>query len=75
MCASSEPRTTSWSPAGEEPFAANALSMAGRLVYPSDFPGTQAGLERLGFEVVTVDSDELRKAESATTCMSLIFEA
>jgi len=61
--------------ARDEPFAANALSMAGRLVYPSDFPGTQAALERLGFEVVTVDSDELRKAESATTCMSLIFEA
>jgi len=61
--------------APDEPFAANALSVAGALVYPSDFPATQAALQRLGFDVIPLDNRELRKAESAMTCMSLIFEA
>jgi dimethylargininase len=61
--------------APEEPFAANALAIAGRLVYASDFPKTRATLERRGFEVITLDTAELRKAESAMTCMSLVFEA
>jgi dimethylargininase len=61
--------------APEEPFAANALAIAGRLVYASDFPKTRATLERRGFEVTTLDTAELRKAESAMTCMSLVFEA
>jgi dimethylargininase len=60
--------------APDEPFAANALSVAGALVYPADFPATQAALERFGFEVIPLDNRELRKAESAMTCMSLIFE-
>ena len=59
----------------DEPFAANALSVAGALVYPADFPATQAALERFGFEVIPLDNRELRKAESAMTCMSLIFDA
>jgi dimethylargininase len=59
----------------DEPFAANALSVGGTLVYSSDFPQTQARLERLGFAIVTLETSELRKAESAMTCMSLIFEA
>ncbi len=61
--------------APEEPFAANALAVAERLVYPGDFPKTRAALERRGFEVITLDTAELRKAESAMTCMSLVFEA
>ncbi len=61
--------------APDEPFAANALSVAGVLVYPADFPATRAALERFGFEVIPLDNRELRKAESGMTCMSLIFEA
>lgn len=60
--------------AQHEPFAANALPVAGKLFYASDFPETQATLERRGFEVITLDTAELRKAESAMTCMSLVFE-
>jgi dimethylargininase len=60
--------------AADEPFAANAVEVAGRLLYASDFPRTRAALEQRGFEVIPVDTAELRKAESAMTCMSIIFE-
>jgi dimethylargininase len=61
--------------APDEPFAANALAVAGKLLCASDFPKTRTVLERRGFEVTTVDTAELRKAESAMTCMSLVFES
>lgn len=60
--------------APEEEFAANALEVAGKLVYASDFARTQARLEKAGFQVLPLDTAELRKAESAMTCMSIIFE-
>jgi dimethylargininase len=58
-----------------EPFGANAVAVGGKLVYASGFPATRARLERRGFEVRTVETSELRKAESAMTCLSLVFEA
>ncbi len=61
--------------APEEPFGANAVAVCGKLLYATGFPKTQERLERRGFEVITVETSELRKAESAMTCMSLVFEA
>lgn len=61
--------------APEEPFGANAVAVCGKLLYATGFPKTQERLERQGFEVITVETSELRKAESAMTCMSLVFEA
>ena len=61
--------------ASEEPFGANARAVGGRLLYATGFPKTLERLERRGFEVITVETSELRKAESAMTCMSLVFEA
>jgi len=58
-----------------EPFAANAVSVGGALIYPLGFEGTQARLDRAGLEVVTVDTTELQKAEGGVTCCSLIFES
>jgi dimethylargininase len=58
-----------------EPFGANARAVGGTLLYAAGFPATQARLERRGFEVLTVETSELRKAESAMTCLSLVFEA
>jgi len=58
-----------------EPFGANAVAVGGKLLYAAGFPATQARLERRGFEVLTVEISELRKAESAMTCLSLVFEA
>ncbi|HYW11664.1 MAG TPA: arginine deiminase family protein [Longimicrobium sp.] len=59
----------------DEPFAANALRVGDRIVYPTDFPRTRERLEAAGMDVVTVPADELAKAEGAVTCCSLVFRA
>jgi dimethylargininase len=58
-----------------EPFAANALLVGDRLVYPSAYPLTQARLEAGGIQLILVDASELAKAEGGVTCCSLIFES
>lgn len=55
-----------------EPFAANALRLGSKVIYPEAFPRTAARLRALGIELVTVDVSELAKAEGAVTCCSLI---
>lgn len=57
-----------------EPYAANALWVAGTVIYPASFPRTQARLEGAGVRVVLVQADELAKAEGALTCCSLLFD-
>jgi len=57
-----------------EPYAANAVLVDDTIIYPSSFPRTQALLRQAGVELVTVDADELAKAEGAVTCCSLIFD-
>lgn len=59
----------------DEPFAANVLPVAGRIIFPEAFPRTRARLEALGLDLVTVPADELAKAEGAVTCCSLVFRA
>ena len=56
-----------------EPSAANALQLADRIIFPSAFPRTARRIEARGLRVVTVDADELAKAEGAVTCCSLII--
>jgi len=58
-----------------EPSAANALRLADRIIFPSAFPRTARRIEARGLRVVTVDADELAKAEGAVTCCSLIIGA
>lgn len=58
---------------GEEPYAANALRIGERVIYPAAFPRTRARLEALGIGIVPVPADELAKAEGAVTCCSLVF--
>jgi dimethylargininase len=56
-----------------EPYAANALRIAGTVVYPVQFPLTRDRLVERGLDVVSLDCSELAKAEGAVTCCSLIF--
>lgn len=58
-----------------EPYAANAVLVDGKLIYPSAFPKTKRKLEAAGIQILTVAAGELAKAEGAVTCCSLIFEA
>jgi dimethylargininase len=61
----------------DEPLAANALLIDRALIYPSAFPKTLARIDRAlggtGIEVVTIDADELAKAEGGVTCCSLVI--
>jgi dimethylargininase len=59
----------------DEEHAANVLRIGDTLVMPDNFPRTRKRLEDAGFAVVAVDVSELQKAEGATTCCSLVFEA
>jgi len=58
--------------ASGEPFGANVLSVAGRVISAASCPRTRARLETCGVEVTPVDLAELAKAEGAVTCCSLI---
>jgi dimethylargininase len=57
-----------------EPFAANALRLADRVILPAAFPRTAARLRARGLRVETVDVSELAKAEGAVTCCSVLVE-
>jgi dimethylargininase len=57
-----------------EPHAANALALAGTVIFPASFPRTRDRIEALGFHVTSIDISELQKAESGLTCSSLLFE-
>jgi dimethylargininase len=58
-----------------EPYAANALLIDQTIIYPTAFPKTQKRLEDAGIRMLTVDADELAKAEGAVTCCSLIIRS
>jgi dimethylargininase len=60
--------------APEEPHAANALAVSGKVIFPTSFPRTRARLEARGFQVEPLDISELQKAEAGLTCSSLLFE-
>ena len=57
-----------------EPHAANALALAGAIIFPASFPRTRARIEARGFHITSLDISELQKAESGLTCSSLLFE-
>jgi dimethylargininase len=57
-----------------EPFAANALLIGDALIFPAAFPKTRERLGRLTPRIVTVEADELAKAEGGVTCCSLIVQ-
>lgn len=59
----------------DEEHAANALRIGSSIVHPACFPRTRQRLEDAGIAVVAVDLSELQKAEGATTCCSLVFDA
>ena len=56
-----------------EPHAANCLPVGDSIIFPTAFPKTQARLEERGYKIVSVEVDELAKAEGAVTCCSLIL--
>ena len=55
-----------------EPWAANALRLRDRVIFPTAFPRTADRVRARGIRVHVLDATELAKAEGAVTCCSLI---
>ena len=58
-----------------EALGGNVLLAGETLLTTADSPRTADALAARGFEVVSLDISEMRKADAALTCMSLIGEA
>jgi dimethylargininase len=59
----------------EEPYGANVLRLADRVIHAAAFPRTRDRLEHRGVRVQSVDMSELAKAEGAVTCCSILIPA
>ena len=57
-----------------EAYGANVLRAGATLLAAADSPRTAESLAARGFSVVTLDISEMRKADAALTCMSLIAD-
>jgi len=58
-----------------EPFAANALALNGRVIYPEEHVRTADALRARGCDLALVPNRELAKLEGGVTCCSLIVPA
>ncbi len=56
-----------------EAYAANTLLVNEHLLTPAGFPGTRKQLEVLGFEIIELETSEVRKMDGGLTCMSIRF--
>ena len=55
-----------------EAYAANCVAYEGRALVSAGFPATCAILERAGIDVVLLETSEIRKADGALTCLSIL---
>ena len=56
-----------------ESYAANTLFVNDHLLVPRGYPDTRKKLETLGFNIIELDTSEVRKMDGGLTCMSLRF--
>jgi dimethylargininase len=56
-----------------EPSGGDVLCLGQVVVLPSDAPRTAAALRQLGFNVESLEIDELQKLEAGLTCMSVLL--
>ncbi len=57
----------------DESYAANCVRINDRLLIARGFPILEAALEKLRYEVVTLEMSEFRKMDGGLTCLSLRF--
>ena len=57
----------------EEEYAGNTLWINDTLITPDGYPDTLSKLERLGLNVISIDTSEFRKMDGGLTCLSLRF--
>ena len=58
----------------DEPDAANVLRVNDTVFVQAGFPGTMERVRSVHGKVEALDTSELRKAEGALTCLSIVFE-
>jgi dimethylargininase len=58
---------------GQESYAANTLFINDHLLVPRGYPNTRKKLEVLGFNIIELDTSEVRKMDGGLTCMSIRF--
>jgi dimethylargininase len=56
-----------------ESYAANTLFINDHLLIPRGYPGTRKTLEALGYNIIELDTSEVRKMDGGLTCMSIRF--
>jgi dimethylargininase len=56
-----------------EGFAANAIALGRTVIAAAGCPATKQVLTGRGFEVIEVDTSEMRKADGALTCLSILY--
>ena len=56
-----------------EEYAANCLSLNGRILIASGFPGVKRELELLGYPTISLDMSEFQKMDGGLSCLSLRF--
>jgi dimethylargininase len=56
-----------------EEYAANCLSLNGRILIASGFPGVKRELELLGYPAISLDMSEFQKMDGGLSCLSLRF--
>jgi dimethylargininase len=56
----------------EESYAANCLAHAGSALVSQGFPATHELLDKAGVRIIPLDTSEIRKADGALTCMSIV---
>ena len=56
-----------------EEYAANCVSLNGRILIASGFPGMQRELELLGYPTISLDMSEFQKMDGGLSCLSLRF--
>jgi dimethylargininase len=59
-------------PAGES-YAANALAIGEAVLVSDGYPGTAVAIDAAGFRVIPLPTSEVRKADGALTCLSILF--
>jgi dimethylargininase len=57
----------------DEAYAANILSVNGKLIMAKGYPKTKKLVEKEGFTVKELDISEFRKGDGSLTCLSIIW--
>jgi dimethylargininase len=57
----------------DDPFAGNAVAVGDRVLATADSVRTHAALRAAGYRVIAVATPEMRKADGALTCLSIVL--